>query len=82
MKLSRRAWMLITALIAVAGITLSSLVGASGEVNGSGSSLFSKLSFSVGATAAIAFIVLCVLAVLAARSSRRAVNATTSRARS
>jgi hypothetical protein len=58
MKLSRRAWMLITALIAVAGITLSNLVGAS------------------------AFIALGVLAVRAGRSSRRAVNATTSRARS
>jgi hypothetical protein len=82
MKLSSRAWMLITALIAVAGITLSNLVGASGNVNGSSSSLFSKLSFSVGVTAAIAFIVLGVLAVRAGRSSRRAVNATTSRAQS
>jgi hypothetical protein len=63
-------WMLVTLVVAVVGITLSNFVGASGSVTGSGSSMASKLSWSVGSLSAIAFLVLCVLALWARRTAR------------
>jgi hypothetical protein len=63
-------WMLVTLVVAVVGITVSNFVGASGSVTGSGSSVASKLSWSIGALSAIAFLVLCVSA-LRARAARR-----------
>ena len=68
---SRRMWMLVTLVVAVVGITVSNFVGASGSVTGSGSSMASKLSWSVGALSAIAFLVLCVSALRARRAARR-----------
>jgi hypothetical protein len=64
-------WMLVTLVVAVVGITVSNFVGASGSVTGSGSSMASKLSWSVGALSAIAFLVLCVSALRARRTARR-----------
>jgi hypothetical protein len=63
--------MLVTLVVAVVGITVSNFVGASGSVTGSGSSMASKLSWSVGALSAIAFLVLCVSALRARRTARR-----------
>ena len=63
--------MLVTLVVAVLGITVSNFVGASGSVTGSGSSVASKLSWSVGALSAIAFLVLCVSALRARRTARR-----------
>jgi hypothetical protein len=63
-------WMLVTLVVAVVGITVSNFVGASGSVTGSGSSMASKLSWSVGALSAIAFLVLCVSALRARRTAR------------
>ena len=68
---SRGIWMLVTLVVAVVGITVSNFVGASGSVTGSGSSMASKLSWSVGALSAIAFLVLCVSALRARRTARR-----------
>lgn len=68
---SRRMWMLVTLVVAVVGITVSNFVGASGSVTGSGSSMASKLSWSIGALSAIAFLVLCVSALRARRTARR-----------
>ena len=67
---SRGMWMLVTLVVAVVGITVSNLLGASGSVTGSGSSVASKLSWSVGALSAIAFLVLCVSALRARRTAR------------
>jgi hypothetical protein len=67
---SRRIWMLVTLVVAVVGITVSNFVGASGSVTGSGSSMASKLSWSIGALSAIAFLVLCVSALRARRTAR------------
>jgi hypothetical protein len=64
-------WMLVTLVVAVVGITVSNFVGASGSVTGSGSSMASKLSWSIGALSAIAFLVLCASALRARRSARR-----------
>jgi hypothetical protein len=64
-------WMLVTPVVAVVGITVSNFVGASGSVTGSGSSMASKLSWSIGALSAIAFLVLCASALRARRSARR-----------
>ena len=63
--------MLVTLVVAVLGITVSNFVGASGSVTGSGSSMASKLSWSIGALSAIAFLVLCVSALWARRTARR-----------
>ena len=68
---SRGRWMLVTLVVAILGITVSNFVGASGSVTGSGSSMASKLSWSVGALSAIAFLVLCVSALRARRTARR-----------
>jgi hypothetical protein len=68
---SRGMWMLVTLVVAILGITVSNFVGASGSVTGSGSSMASKLSWSVGALSAIAFLVLCVSALRARRTARR-----------
>lgn len=68
---SRGTWMLVTLVVAVLGITVSNFVGASGSVTGSGSSMASKLSWSIGALSAIAFLVLCVFALRARRTARR-----------
>jgi hypothetical protein len=68
---SRGTWMLVTLVVAVLGITLSNLVGASGSATGSGSSMASKLSWSIGALSAIAFLVLCASALRARRTARR-----------
>jgi hypothetical protein len=68
---SRGTWMLVTLVVAVLGITVSNFVGASGSVTGSGSSMASKLSWSIGAISAIAFLVLCVSALRARRTARR-----------
>lgn len=68
---SRQMWMLVTLVVAVVGITVSNFVGASGSVTGSGSSMASKLSWSIGALSAIAFLVLCASALRARRSARR-----------
>ena len=68
---SRRMWMLVTLVVAVVGITVSNFVGGSGSVAGSGSSMASKLSWSIGALSAIAFLVLCVSALRARRAARR-----------
>ena len=67
---SRGMWMLVTLVVAVAGITVSNLTGASGSATGSGSSVASKLSWSVGALSAIAFLVLCVSALRARHTAR------------
>jgi hypothetical protein len=64
-------WMLVTLVVAVLGITVSNFVGASGSVTGLGSSMASKLSWSVGALSAIAFLVLCLSALRARRAARR-----------
>jgi hypothetical protein len=68
---SRGMWMLVTLVVAILGITVSNFVGASGSATGSGSSMASKLSWSVGALSAIAFLVLCVSALRARRTARR-----------
>jgi hypothetical protein len=68
---SRGTWMLVTLVVAILGITVSNFVGASGSVTGSGSSMASKLSWSVGALSAIAFLVLCASALRARRTARR-----------
>ena len=68
---SRGTWMLVTLVVAVLGITVSNLVGASGSATGSGSSMASKLSWSIGALSAIAFLVLCASALRARRTARR-----------
>jgi hypothetical protein len=68
---SRGTWMLVTLVVAVLGITVSNFVGASGSVTGSGSSMASKLSWSIGAISAIAFLVLCLSALRARRAARR-----------
>jgi hypothetical protein len=64
-------WMLVTLVVAVLGITISNFVGASGSVTGTGSSMASKLSWSIGAISAIAFLVLCLSALRARRAVRR-----------
>jgi hypothetical protein len=63
-------WMLVTLVVAILGITVSNFVGASGSVTGSGSSIASKLSWSIGAISTIAFLVLCVSALRARRTAR------------
>jgi hypothetical protein len=63
--------MLVTLVVAVLGITVSNFVGASGSATGSGSSMASKLSWSIGALSAITFLVLCASALRARRSARR-----------
>ncbi len=63
--------MLVTLVVAVLGITVSNFVGASGSVTGSGSSMASKLSWSIGALSAIAFLALCAFALRARRTARR-----------
>jgi hypothetical protein len=68
---SRGMWMLVTLVVAVLGITISNFVGASGSVTGTGSSMASKLSWSIGAISAIAFLVLCLSALRARRAARR-----------
>lgn len=68
---SRGTWMLVTLVVAVLGITVSNLVGASGSATGSGSSMASKLSWSIGALSTIAFLVLCASALRARRTARR-----------
>ena len=68
---SRGTWMLVTLVVAVLGITVSNFVGASGSVTGSGSSMASKLSWSIGALSAIAFLVLCTFALRARLTARR-----------
>jgi hypothetical protein len=68
---SRHMWMLVTLVVAIAGITASNLAGASGSATGAGSSAASTVTFSVGACSAIAFLVLCGLALRARRAARR-----------
>ena len=67
---SRGMWMLVTLVVAVVGITVSNFVGASGSVTGSGGSMASKLSWSIGALSAIAFLVLCASTLRARRTTR------------
>ena len=68
---SRQLWMLVTLVVAILGITVSNLVGASGSVTGAGSSTASKITFSIGALSAIAFLVLCTFALRARLTARR-----------
>jgi len=63
--------MLMTLVIAVLGITVSNFVDTSDSVTGSGSSMASKLSWSIGALSAIAFLALCAFALRARRTARR-----------
>jgi hypothetical protein len=63
--------MLVTLVVAIAGITVSNLAGASGSATGTGSPAGSKISFSVGACSAIVFVVLCGLALRARSAARR-----------
>lgn len=54
---SSRRWLLVAALfIGVAGIVISNFVGADGTLSGAGSSVASKVSFSIGALSLIAFV--------------------------
>ncbi|HEV8565129.1 MAG TPA: hypothetical protein VGR41_09440 [Actinomycetota bacterium] len=61
--------MVITLVVAVTGIVVSNLsfMGASGRVNGAGSSIASKIAWTVGAAAAVGFVVLSVRALVARR---------------
>jgi uncharacterized membrane protein YuzA (DUF378 family) len=68
---SRQLWMLVTLVVAILGITVSNLVGASGSVTGAGSSTASKITFSIGGLSAIAFLVLCAFALRARLTPRR-----------
>jgi hypothetical protein len=67
---SRQIWMLVTLLVAVLGMTVSNLVGASGSATGAGSSAASKISFTVGGCSAIAFLVLAGFTLRARRAAR------------
>lgn len=63
MTWTRTSWIYVTLAAAVTGVAVSNLpfMGPSGELDGAGSALASKISFSIGAAFAIAFLVLCVL---------------------
>lgn len=58
-RIPRRTVMIIAVVVAIAGITVSNFVGASGSVSGSSSSIASKITFMIGALSAIVFLVLC-----------------------
>jgi hypothetical protein len=71
MRSGRTTWIVATLLGAISFITLSQFVGASGSVSGAGSSIASRITWSVGAVSAIAFLVLSARALLAHRSRDR-----------
>lgn len=71
MHKGRKRWMVATLVAAVGFITLSNFVGASGSVSGAGSSIASRISWTIGAVSAITFLVLGALALLSRRSDER-----------
>ena len=61
--ITRRTAMIVAVVIAVAGITVSNLLpGSSGSASGSGSSIASKIAFSIGALSALTLLVLVAIA--------------------
>lgn len=54
--MSRRTLLLVTLVVGVAGIVISNFVGADGSLSGAGSSLASKVTFSIGGLSVLAFL--------------------------